>query len=606
MKNLLKNKYTILVLTLILGGLIGWLIKPSNQQTNELSDHQNIKSSNHQLWTCSMHPQIRQDHPGNCPICGMELVPLNDGGETVLGAGEIRMSNEAMKIAEVQTSLVEKTTPYKEVYLPGKVKADERQIASITSRFSGRIEKLYVSFTGQKVRKGTRLATIYSPDLVTAQKELFEAKKFENTNPSFYQAALNKLKLWDLTDKQIEAILQKSEPQFYFDVLAPQSGTVTDRVVTQGDYVKEGSELFKIANFGRVWVMFDAYEIDLPWIKTGDKIHLTVKSLPNEEFTSTVTFIDPVINPQTRVASIRTEINNSGGKLKPEMFATGILKANLPGKEQALIIPKTSILWTGKRAVVYVKKPEDDHIFSYREIELGPQTGDFYVVKNGLLEGEEIATNGVFKIDAAAQLQSKQSMMNPEGGKVSTGHNHGNMTDMKAEVSPEEIHEGHNSPAENSSEQMDMAVNDKFKGQFTAVFEKYLNVKDALVASDLSKAKSAGSAMSSQLEKVDMTLVKGNMHQHWMATLGKLNGSLTEVRQGQSLDQVRKSFMDLSDELFSAIKMFGLKGDTAYYQFCPMVNGNKGGYWLSQFKEIKNPYFGEAMLTCGETKEILK
>lgn len=151
--------------------------------------------------------------------------------------------------------------------MQGKVQADERNIAEITARFGGRIEQLFVNFTGQHVRKGEKLATIYSPELVTAQRELLEVLTFKERRPSLYKAVRNKLKLWDLTDKQISAIEEKGEPQFYFDVLSPISGTVILRHVAIGDYVKEGTALFKVVDLSKVWVMFDAYESDLPWIK---------------------------------------------------------------------------------------------------------------------------------------------------------------------------------------------------------------------------------------------------------------------------------------------------------------------------------------------------
>ncbi len=162
------------------------------------------------------------------------------------------------------------------------MQADERNIAELTARFGGRIEKLFVNYTGQNVRLGEKLATIYSPDLVTAQRELLEAISFKEDRPSFYLAAKSKLKLWDLSDDQINAIEEKGEPQLYFDILSPISGTVMMRHVALGDYVKEGSALFQVTNLSKVWVMFDAYESDLPWIKTGDHVELTIQSLPGK------------------------------------------------------------------------------------------------------------------------------------------------------------------------------------------------------------------------------------------------------------------------------------------------------------------------------------
>ena len=205
--------------------------------------------------------------------------------------------------------------------------------------------------------------------------------------------------------------------------------------------LKEGDALFQVTDLSKVWVMFDAYESDLSWISKGDHVEFSIQSVSGESLESRVSYIDPFINPSTRVAKVRVELPNPDGAIKPEMFANGIIKPKISGNKKELLIPKTSVLWTGKRAVVYVKVPgREQASFLYREITLGPEAGEFYVVKEGLSEGEEIAVNGVFKIDAAAQLEGKPSMMNPKGGVTMTGHEHhgggSNVTDHQ-------MHEGH-------------------------------------------------------------------------------------------------------------------------------------------------------------------
>jgi len=428
MKKILnKRDLLIIASTLIIGLIIGKYALSSNTAKVDEQGHQleeTINEKGETIWTCSMHPQIRQSKPGNCPICGMELIPADDGGsdEEATDPNEIQMSESAIKLAEVQTVRVKKGIPDKSVFLLGKVKADERNIAQLTARFGGRIEKLYVNFKGQNVKKGEKLASIYSPDLITAQRELLEASKYKNDNPSFYRAAKTKLKLWDLTDTQIENIEQNGEPKTVFDILSPISGTVTKRDVSIGDYVKEGMSLLEVTDLSKVWVMFDAYESDLPWISKGDIVNFTMQSLPGKTYSAKVSYIDPFIDASTRVAQVRVEMDNPKLKFKPEMFANGVLKSKMTNEMNALLIPKSSILWTGKRAVVYVKVPNrKSSSFIYREIVLGPEAGSFYVVASGLMEGEEIATNGVFKIDASAQLAGKKSMMNPDGGDSGAG-----------------------------------------------------------------------------------------------------------------------------------------------------------------------------------------
>ena len=316
--NLSKRDFTVIIITLAAGLLFGWLI--FHHSKSEDTNVQTVKAYAEEvqekatIWTCSMHPQIRLDHPGKCPICGMDLIPLKDDQDDkdAIPPDEIQMTEAAMKIADIQTMIVKKGYPEKNVYLLGKVKPDERNIAELTARFGGRIEKLYVNFTGQNVKKGEKLATIYSPALLTAQKELLEALEYKKSNPDLYQASRNKLKLWDLTDAQIDKIEKDGTPQNYFDVLSPIEGTVTKRNVTLGNYVKEGSSLFRVIDLTKIWIMFDAYESDLPWIRLGDKVTFNVQSMPGKDFSGHISFIDPTIDPKTRVARVRVETQNAG------------------------------------------------------------------------------------------------------------------------------------------------------------------------------------------------------------------------------------------------------------------------------------------------------
>jgi Cu(I)/Ag(I) efflux system membrane fusion protein len=299
------------------------------------------------------------------------------------------------------------------VRLYGKVQADERLLQNQVAHISGRIEKLFVGFTGETVTKGQLLALIYSPELITAQQELLEAAKEKQMQPAIYEAAIEKLRQWMLNDKQIAQIEQSGRIKTKFEVYANTSGVVTTKKVNVGDYVSQGASLFDIANLSRVWVLFDAYESDLPFLNVGNTVNFSLQALPDKDFNSTIRFIDPVIDPVSRVAKVRVEVDNSGGKLKPEMFATGIVKANLNAYKDKLVIPRSAVLWTGKRSVVYVKQSDSDELhFRMREIETGPMLGNSYVVISGLEEGEEIVSDGTFSVDAAAQLEGKPSMMN--------------------------------------------------------------------------------------------------------------------------------------------------------------------------------------------------
>lgn len=613
MKNIiqkLKENYKLFLGVFVVGLLFGWIFfHSSGEATNtiqELNPHEGHKheSEDPTTWTCSMHPQIKQDKPGQCPICAMDLIPLQkitSGGDDV-DPNEIMMTESAAKLASIQTMIVRMGVPNKTVYLQGKIQADERNIAELTARFGGRIEKLFVNFTGQNVSKGEKLVTIYSPALVTAQRELLEAISFKESRPSLYTAAKGKLKLWDLTDQQISAIEEKGEPQLYFDVLSPIGGTVMMRHVAIGDYVKEGMPLFKVTDLTKVWAMFDAYESDLPWIKLGDKLDFTIQALPGKVFSSKVTYIDPFINGKTRVTKVRVEISNPKLTLKPEMFTSGLLKSKITETGKHIIVPKSAILWTGKRAIIYVKVPNREiPSFLYREVVLGPEAGAFYVIYEGLEEGEEIAVNGVFKIDAASQLQGLPSMMNPDGGAGSTPHD---MSKMGIEGAKEsmtsEEHEAMSKKIE------PMKTDPAFKAQLTKFYKSYLIMKDAFVASDANQISKTAKDVSKALKAIDMGLLKGDAHMVWMNQLSVIEKSIEKMHATSDIEAQRNAFAGLNIVLYKSIKTFGLDSTTTYYQYCPMADGDKGAYWFSNTKKIRNPYFGDAMLKCGETRESIK
>jgi Cu(I)/Ag(I) efflux system membrane fusion protein len=416
----MKQKILFITFSLILGIFLGWIIFHHSQKT-DIKSNQLSETVRNTIWTCAMHPQIRMPEPGKCPICGMDLIPLSQNSTTSVGPDAVHLSKDAAELANVLTSKVTKQKPVKEVRLYGKVQADERLFQSQTSHVPGRIERLNINFTGESVVKGQVLAEIYSPELITAQQELLETVKTKQLQPELYEASKEKLRQWKLTDEQIAKIESSGVIQNNFEVLSNTAGTVTARRVNTGDHVSQGTVLFDIADLSKVWIMFDAYESDLQFLHVGEKLSFNLQALPGTDFTGNIIFIDPVIDPVTRVAKVRVETGNQSGKLKPEMFATGIASSTLTEYTNNVVIPKSAVLWTGKRSVVYVKQPDSDEpVFKIREVELGPMLGESYVIMSGLSEGEEIVTSGTFSVDAAAQLEGKPSMMNPGGGKTSS------------------------------------------------------------------------------------------------------------------------------------------------------------------------------------------
>ncbi|MFN3759220.1 MAG: efflux RND transporter periplasmic adaptor subunit [Algoriphagus aquaeductus] len=566
MKKILENKLALILVTLVVGGLIGWILKPSSSESHEGHAHEN-ESGVPILWTCSMHPQIKLGEPGDCPICGMDLIPAAQASSGSDNPMVFEMTPEAVALAQIHTTKIGGSNGSGELFLTGKIQADERENAAITAKFPGRIEKLFVTFTGEQVKAGQRLATVYSPELLTAQRELLEAVKSKSTFPQLYAAAKEKLKLWKLTDSQITEIEQSGAVREQFDILADQSGVVTQRNIAVGDYVSTGSVLFNVVNLNKLWVLLDAYESDLPLLSTGNEISFTVAGMPEENFKARISFIDPLMNANTRAASVRAEITNSGGKLKPEMFVTAKIQTAMKPSSAGVTVPRTAVLWSGKRSVVYIKVPNSETPgFEMREVTLGNRMGDKYLIESGLQAGEEIVTNGVFAIDAAAQLSGQYSMMKRPQTKS-------------------------------------LEVSEEFRNQITAVADAYFQVKNGLVKDKLDESQKALAAIDQSLSKVNMGLVKDQAHDKWMEILNGMKDARAKMASAKDIEEARKHFSMLSFHVLEMTETFGINKDVVYKDYCPMAFGDQGAYWLSEQKDITNPYFGASMLACGEVKQ---
>ncbi len=407
----------ILVIGLILGGLLF-----GNSTTKETEHNHSEVVENNEMWTCAMHPQIMLSEPGKCPICGMELIPAGASANG-LAPDQFKLTRNAMSLANIQTSIVGNSMiEDNAIKLSGKIVENEEANAVQVSYFSGRIERLNVNFTGEEVRKGQLLATIYSPELFAAQQELITAASIKESQPALYKAVRNKLKLWKLSESQINQIETSGKVKENFPVYATVSGTVSAKLVEQGDYMKQGQPLLKIANLNTVWANFDVYENQINLFKKGQDIKIIANAYTNKTFKAKVSFIDPVLNTKTRTVKLRAVLNNAANVFKPGMFVEGKIEGVKSSKEQALVIPSTAILWTGERSLVYLKPNRNEPVFEMRKVTLGNKIGDSYEVLEGLNNGDEIVTNGTFTVDAAAQLQGKKSMMNKEGGKAMTEH----------------------------------------------------------------------------------------------------------------------------------------------------------------------------------------
>jgi len=589
------KKYINYIGILAIGLFLGWLLfgNSSNKETEH--NHDEVLETN-QLWTCSMHPQIMQPEPGDCPICGMDLIPAETSADGLI-ADQFKLTENAMTLANVQTSIVGNgKADDNTIKLSGKIAENEEANAVQVSYFSGRIERLNVSFTGEEVHKGQLLANIYSPELYAAQQELITAASLKESQPALYKAVRNKLKLWKLSENQINQIETTGKVKEIFPVYATVSGTVTDKLVEQGDYIKKGQPLLKIANLNTVWGNFDVYENQIELFKKGQEVSVSTNAFANKVFKGKVDFIDPILNSKTRTVTLRVVLNNKDDVFKPGMFVSANIERVSNSNDEVITIPASAVLWTGERSVVYLKTNPNQPVFEMHVVVLGNQIGNKYEVLDGLFVGNEIVTNGTFTVDAAAQLQGEKSMMNKDGGKVMTGH------------------EGHlrmdNNASKKESDHTNMnerlKVSENFQEQLQVVFNDYINLKDALVKEDSKSTSVNATSLLNNLSKVDMKLLSdNNAHTHWMSLVGDIKSSTTSISKTSDIKGQRDHFKHLSSHLINAVQQFGVK-EKVYVEFCPMADNNNGAYWLSKEEKVINPYFGEVMLTCGEVKQVIE
>ena len=554
MKN---NKIVIYIGLLVVGVLLGWLLFGGS--SNKETDHNhNAVAETNQMWTCSMHPQIMKPEPGDCPICGMDLIPVESGSDGLM-ADQFKLTENAMALANIQTTVVGKgNAEGNTIKLSGKIAENEEANAVQVSYFAGRIERLNVSFTGEEVRKGQLLATIYSPELYAAQQELITAASLKESQPTLYKAVRNKLKLWKLSENQINQIEETGKVKENFPVYATFSGTVTEKLVEQGDYIKQGQPLLKIANLNTVWGNFDVYENQIDRFKKGQEVMITTNAYPNKEFKGKVDFIDPVLNTKTRTVTLRVVLNNKDDVFKPGMFVTANIEGSTAKNDEVLTIPTSSVLWTGERSVVYLKTNPDQPIFEMREIKLGNQIGNEYEVVEGLFVGNEIVTNGTFTVDAAAQLQGKKSMMNKDGGKVMTGHEGHLGMDNNAS----------NKQTDHTNMNERLEVSEKFQQQLNSVYNEYINLKDALVKEDSKSTSTSASTLLNNLTKVNMKLLSDNKaHNHWMSLEKEIKSSATSISETSDIKLQRNHFKHLSSHLINAVQLFGVNEKVYFVQW---------------------------------------
>lgn len=619
--------------------------EPATELAAEAHEH-GEDTSQPQMYTCSMHPSVRLPDPdAKCPICFMDLIPVTaDEGEG--NELRVRMSEAAAALSRIETAPVGRFFPTAEVRMYGKVTYDETSVARLTAYFPGRIERLFVNYVGVPVSAGDHMAEVYSPELLAAFEELRQVASAATDTSSGSEllrsatrdtlaAAREKLRLFGLTSEQIIAVEEGRFESDHLPIYAPIGGVVTHLAVREGDYVQTGDPIATVADLSRLWVDMEAYESQLPLLRWGQPVTFTVEAHPGDVFEGRVSFIEPMVDGRTRTAAVRIAVENERNRLKPGMFASGTVRTRIakdgavvndelagrwvspmhptvvkdgPGQcdicgmdlvpaeslgvvgnpsaaEEPLVIPRSSVLFTGTRSVVYVEVPDADKpTYEGRVIVLGPRAGDFYIVREGLSRGERVVVNGAFRIDSAMQIAAKPSMMTPAGGGGSDPHaGHGGTSDGAMPTMPERV-----------------SVPDSFVFALKPIYAAYLDAQEALAADDLGGFSQAAADLRTAIGFVEEAGLVGEPLGEWRRAAARLR-----VEPGiTDIEIARTKFEGMSEAVIALQRRFGHRGSEEWQlAHCPMAFDNQGADWLQRGEQINNPYFGASMLRCGEIRE---
>lgn len=567
------------VLWLAGGLLLGWLIfAESPSASTETADAHAHGAET--AFTCSMHPQIRQNGPGKCPLCGMDLTPVSGDEAGNFEIDAVSLSEDAMALAGIQTQKLTVTSPVISVKVNGTITEDESRQTVITARFAGRIEKLHINISGQTIEAGQLLAEVYSPELIAAQRELIEMLTQREANKSLYMAARRKLESWNIPDNQITKIEKSGRPLEYFPVLAPSGGTVTELLVRAGENLETGMMLMKIADLKTVWAQFDIFEQDIPLVAKGDSVLFYSSSFPGKTTRGRIDFVEPSVNEATRTLKARTTVQ-AGNMWKPGMIVQGTIFSSL---RKGIEIPASALLWAGTSSYVWIKRPDTDPpVFEIREVRTGLRTEIGWIVERGLTGNEEIAVQGVFRLDAAAQLSGKVSMLNRPVSPV-VPENPGTEKSLMDAI----LGGNHNLEKVRN-------LSDIERNALSGFLSNYVAMVGALVENDpktsMKKARDAAKMVESfPFEQEYAKEERTHIH-----------GALLTLSKTPDLLQQRKNLNLLSIAVYDLLKKSGYHDQNLFLQYCPMARNNVGGFWISRSEEIQNPYFGAEMLSCGET-----
>ncbi len=525
------------------------------------------------IYWCPMHPQVKRDRPGLCPICNMQLVEMEEekkGREDVLVFTDRQVQQSGARTEKVRTLAL----TY-EIDTTGRVDVDERLIKKVSNRVKGRsrIERLHVNFTGDRVEKGAPLVTLYSPDLVTTQEEYLMV--LSDSGPwarTLIEAAEVRLRRWGLTGEQIEGIKKRGRPIEEVTIHSPISGTVMERLVAEGQYVEEGQDLLELADLSRVWIYGDVYEYEIPFIRTGMAVEVSPEGIPGRTIRGRIDFIDPVVQSESRTVRVRFEVDNPEGLLRPGMYARVRMKT---GMEKVLAVPASAVLLTGRRAVVIVS--EGKGLMRPQEVKLGRKwlhavDGEkkknsflddderYHEVLSGLKEGQEVVVAGNFLIAAEAGFQGVlKKMLPPEEEKKETEK-----------------------------------LSKELEASFARILESYEKIRKALAGDDTGPVGDIAKHLSEDIKKT--IAISGGDFKEALEELLNLTKGLS--RGPEDIKEVRTLFSSMSRIVISLAGRYGLPPGVELHPFvCPMAGGYGG--WLQKGADVENPYLGQKMPGCG-------
>ncbi len=564
----------VLVWLLGAGLLLGTTVSCSSAPEADAEDGASV-------WTCSMHPSVQLDAPGACPLCGMDLIEATGQPEA---AGKVVLSERARVLAQLQTTAVQRQAATADLRLLGRIEPAETTRRNVTTWVGGRIDRLRVNTTGEELRRGEAVATLYSPEVYAAHQDLLSAQaqveRFASAAEGAQGAALQaleaareRLRLLGVPERELEVLAKADQPTRALTIRSPFAGTVIERVATEGAYVETGATLYRVADLSTLWVQLDAYERDLEQLAVGQTVSLAVEALPEAQFEGRVSFIEPTVDPRLRTAGVRVEVENPDGRLRPGMFAQAEVRG-LPDASMPLVVPASAPLFTGRRSVVYVEEQTDNGpVYAPRTVRLGTRLGEVYPVVSGLSEGERVVSRGAFALDADLQIRGGPSMMSVA------------------------------EHAETTAERTPVALRPADRARRAPVVQAYLDVQVALAEDDLGRSVQAAGVLG---EAVSAVGLPAPVQADWSAVAARLQEHAAALAASDDLPAARGAFEPLSAQLEGLLARFGNPLDVPVrVAFCPMAMDNEGARWVQQGEVVDNAYYGSMMRRCGEISAVI-